>query len=48
MAEGRGFIHKAMWVIFYPGLFLAIAVTSINLMGDGLRDMLDPKLRRRL
>ena len=48
MAEGRSFIHKAMWVIFFPGLFLAIAVTSINLMGDGLRDILDPKLRRRL
>ena len=48
MAEGRNFIHKAMWVIFFPGLFLAIAVTSINLMGDGLRDILDPKLRRRL
>ena len=48
MAEGRSFITKAMWVIFFPGLFLAIAVTSINLMGDGLRDVLDPKLRRRL
>ena len=42
MAEGRSFIHKAMWVIFFPGLFLAIAVTSINLMGDGLRDAADP------
>ena len=48
MAEGRSFITKAMWVIFFPGLFLAIAVTSINLMGDGMRDILDPKLRRRL
>jgi len=48
MAEGRNFITKAMWVIFFPGLFLAISVTSINLMGDGLRDILDPKLRRRL
>ena len=48
MAEGRGFIHKAMWVIFFPGLVLAITVTSINLAGDGLRDILDPKLARRL
>lgn len=47
MAEGRGFIHKAMWVIFFPGLVLAIAVTAINLAGDGLRDILDPKLSRR-
>lgn len=47
MAEGRGFIHKAMWVIFFPGLVLAITVTSINLAGDGLRDVLDPKLAHR-
>ena len=48
MAEGRTFIHKAMWMIFFPGLFLAVTVISVNLMGDGLRDILDPKLRRRL
>ncbi len=48
MAEGRGFIHKAMWVIFFPGLVLAITVTSINLAGDGLRDILDPKLAHRI
>ncbi len=48
MAEGRGFIHKAMWVIFFPGLVLAITVTSINLAGDGLRDILDPKLAHRM
>ena len=48
MAEGRGFIHKAMWVIFFPGLVLAVTVTSINLAGDGLRDILDPKLAHRM
>ena len=48
MAEGRGFISKAMWIIFFPGLVLAIAVTAINLAGDGLRDVLDPKLARRM
>jgi peptide/nickel transport system permease protein len=47
MAEGRGFIHKAMWVIFFPGLVLGVAVTAVNLAGDGLRDILDPKLSRR-
>lgn len=47
MAEGRGFISKAMWVIFFPGLVLAITVTAVNLAGDGLRDILDPKLARR-
>ena len=48
MAEGRGFISKAMWIIFFPGLVLAVAVTAINLAGDGLRDVLDPKLARRM
>ena len=48
MAEGRRFIRKAIWVIFYPGLVLSIAVTAINLAGDGLRDILDPKLAHRM
>ena len=48
MAEGRRFIRKAIWVIFYPGLVLAVAVTAINLAGDGLRDILDPKLAHRM
>ncbi|MEE2884478.1 MAG: ABC transporter permease [Chloroflexota bacterium] len=48
MAESRGFLHIAVWVIFYPGLVLAIFVTSLNVAGDTLRDILDPKLRRNL
>ena len=47
MASGRNLLQKAMWVILYPGLILAIAVTCVNLAGDGLRDILDPKLARR-
>lgn len=47
MASGRNLLQKAMWVILYPGLVLAIAVTCVNLAGDGLRDILDPKLARR-
>ena len=46
MAESRGFLHKAMWTIFYPGLVLAIFVTALNVAGDTLRDILDPRLRR--
>ena len=46
MAESRGFIHKAMWTMFYPGLVLAIFVTALNVAGDTLRDILDPRLRR--
>ena len=46
MAESRDFIHLAMWTIFFPGLILAIFVTSMNIAGDSLRDLLDPRLRR--
>ena len=48
MAEGRGYIQRAIWIILFPGIALALTVLGINLVGDGLRDNLDPKLRRRL
>jgi peptide/nickel transport system permease protein len=48
MAEGRMYFRLAPWIILVPGIFLAITVLAINLMGDGLRDMLDPRLSRRL
>ncbi len=44
---GRTYLQRAFWVTFFPGLFLSITVLAINLLGDGLRDALDPKLRRR-
>jgi peptide/nickel transport system permease protein len=46
MNEGRTYITRAPWIILFPGLFLATAVLSFNLLGDALRDRLDPKLRR--
>jgi len=46
MNEGRTYIIRAPWIIMFPGLFLATAVLSFNLVGDALRDRLDPKLRR--
>ena len=46
MNEGRTYIIRAPWIILFPGLFLATAVLSFNLVGDALRDRLDPKLRR--
>lgn len=46
LAEAREFITKAPWVVTYPGLAILITVLAINLMGDGLRDALDPKLKR--
>jgi len=46
LAEAREFILRAWWVVTFPGLAILITVLAINLMGDGLRDALDPKLRR--
>jgi dipeptide transport system permease protein len=46
LAEAREFISRAWWVVTFPGLAILITVLAINLMGDGLRDALDPKLKR--
>lgn len=46
LAEAREFILSAWWVVTFPGLAILISVLAINLMGDGLRDALDPKLKR--
>jgi dipeptide transport system permease protein len=46
LAESREFILRAWWVVTLPGLAILITVLAINLMGDGLRDALDPKLKR--
>lgn len=46
MSEGRTYIVRAPWMIVFPGVFLALSVLSVNLLGDALRDRLDPKLRR--
>ena len=48
IATGRAYFQLAPWIIFFPGLMLALAVLAINLVGDGLRDSLDPRIARRL
>jgi peptide/nickel transport system permease protein len=48
MAEGRTFVAVAFHIILFPGLLLAATVLAINLLGDGLRDALDPRLGRQL
>jgi peptide/nickel transport system permease protein len=48
MAEGRALFQVSPWIIFFPGLFLALAVLAINVLGDGLRDTLDPRIARRM
>ena len=46
LAEAREFILRAWWVVTFPGIAILITVLAINLVGDGLRDALDPKLKR--
>ncbi len=46
LADARQFIQRAWWVVTFPGLTILITVLAFNLMGDGLRDALDPKLKR--
>ena len=41
MAEGKTYVQLAFWIILFPGLFLAVTVLAINLVGDGLRELLD-------
>jgi peptide/nickel transport system permease protein len=48
MAEARSLIQVAGTILLFPGLFLSITVLSVNLLGDGLRDALDPRLARRM
>ena len=46
LADAREFIRSNPWIVTFPGLAILITVVSINLMGDGLRDALDPKMQR--
>jgi dipeptide transport system permease protein len=46
LASARDYIDNAWWIVTMPGLAILISVLAINLLGDGLRDALDPKLKR--
>jgi len=48
MAEGRSFFQIKPYLIIFPGIFLSLTVLAVNLVGDGLRDALDPRLARRM
>jgi peptide/nickel transport system permease protein len=45
IAEGRDFIREAYWITLFPGLAIAITVLGLNLLGDGLRDVFDPRMK---
>ena len=48
MAEARSLFQIAVYLILFPGLFLSLTVLAVNLLGDGMRDALDPRLARRM
>jgi peptide/nickel transport system permease protein len=45
--DGREYMRKAPWLAIYPGLAIGITVYAFNILGDALRDVLDPRLRGR-
>jgi peptide/nickel transport system permease protein len=45
LSEGRNYIQNSLNVTIWPGLAIALAVFAFNMLGDGLRDVLDPRLR---
>ena len=45
LADGRNYLRKAWWITTFPGLAIMITVLAINMLGDGLRDALDPRLK---
>ena len=45
LSEGRLYIQQAPWLVLYPGAAIMLTILGLNLFGDGLRDMLDPKIR---
>lgn len=46
LSEGRSYMYRAPWLTIFPGIAIFITVLGINLLGDGLRDIIDPKLTR--
>ncbi|MGQ4808158.1 Dipeptide transport system permease protein DppC [Candidatus Entotheonellaceae bacterium PAL068K] len=46
LAEGRNFLDTAWWIALFPGLMLMLVVLSVNLLGDWLRDVFDPRTKR--
>jgi len=48
MAEARSMFQLASYLIFFPGAFLSVTVLAVNMLGDGMRDALDPRLARRM
>jgi peptide/nickel transport system permease protein len=48
MAEGRTYFPLASWIVLFPGIALALTILAVNVLGDGLRDRLDPRIARKM
>ena len=48
IASGQQFAHQAIWLVVFPGIAIVMSALSLQMVGDGLRDLLDPKLRKAL
>ncbi len=48
MSEGRTYFQITPWIIFFPGVTLAVTVMAVNVLGDGLRDQLDPRIAKKM
>jgi peptide/nickel transport system permease protein len=46
IASGQQFAHQAIWIVIFPGVAIILAALSLQMVGDGFRDLLDPKLRK--
>jgi peptide/nickel transport system permease protein len=46
LSDGRTFLDTAWWIAFFPGIVLMLTVLGVNLLGDWLRDVLDPRMKR--
>jgi peptide/nickel transport system permease protein len=47
ISDGRDYLREAPWICLFPGVAISLTVLGLNLLGDGLRDLLDPRLRPR-
>ena len=48
ISSGQPFVHQAFWLVVFPGIAIIVSALSLQMVGDGLRDLLDPRLRRTL
>jgi peptide/nickel transport system permease protein len=48
VAGSQQYAHQALWIVLFPGLAIIFTALSLQLLGDGVRDLLDPRLKKNL